>query len=142
MKNVERVNELALDLRKAVISKCLLNDIASCNAKLPTNEELAWRAENIFNMNVCTRNIPMLFSKARELIEHDNVPVCVNTLKKAARLIAHIRPSQPWGIDSNTPMWNCEANKNLIKAIHEEKCYPQISNDSTDISKLITLSSM
>lgn len=126
MNNVERVNEAASNLRKTVISKLIFNDCMSCNAKLPETEELAWRAKAIYDMDVPTIFLERLFKKAREIIDHDNVPVSVNSLVRATKFIDYDfkNSSHPWGVMTDSLCWDSDANRNLIAAIKEEKCYP------------------
>lgn len=63
----EQINNLVKNLRMAVIKKLLLTDLYKYNAaKTVDDAELAWRANEIFRLNISTGNLKRLFEDCHD----------------------------------------------------------------------------
>lgn len=63
----QQINNMAKDLRMAVIKKLLLTDLFKYSAaKTVDDAELAWRANEIFKMPISTGNLKSLFADCHD----------------------------------------------------------------------------
>ena len=141
MKTQAELNTLACNLRKTVISNLVVRDIMACNASKPDNATLEWRCGEIYNLPVPTLYLERLFAKAREIIGEgkDNVPVCLNLLKRAVQYIEYdFGKGQGWNIQQGAIGCDTEAYNALHTAIaanraeHSEVCLPNLRRDYSD----------